>query len=463
MDYDIPLILRTDSYKASHFRQYPPGTTRVSSYIEARGGAYAETVFFGLQAFLKRYMTPITIDDVRRADAFWTAHGEPFDLDMWSYIATDLDGKLPVEISALPEGTVTGLSVPMVQIVNTDPRCAPLVSYLETALLRAVWYPTTVATLSREVKKRIWQGLLETSDDPEGQIGFKLHDFGARGASSAETAMLGGMAHLVNFLGSDTVEGVMGARMFYGEEMAGFSIPATEHSTMTAWGKDGEVEAYRALLRAHPTGLVACVSDSYDIWNAVRNIWGGVLKDEVMARDGTLVIRPDSGDPTGVPLDVIELAMERFGSSVNAKGYRVLPDQVRVIQGDGMTPETISQLLANAADRGISVDNFAMGMGGGLLQKVDRDTLKFAMKASAVEVNGVWRDVAKDPVTDRGKASKAGRQAVLRIDGDYVPRRLDDLPKDAGHGCQSWLKPVWRNGDLLREVSFADVRERARL
>jgi nicotinamide phosphoribosyltransferase len=455
-------ILRTDSYKTSHFNQYPKGATRVSSYIEPRGGMFEEAVFFGLQAFIKAYLlTPITGYDVDAAAALYEVHGVPFNREGWKRIVTVHKGYLPIEICAVPEGTVMGVRNVQVQVTNTDPELPWLTSYVETALLRAVWYPSTVATLSRRMKQFIWQGLVQTSDDPAGQIGFKLHDFGARGAASSEAAMLGGMGHLVNFFGTDTVEAIVGARRFYGEDMAGYSIPATEHSTMTSWGRENEVDAYRNLLVQNPKGLVACVSDSYDIFNAVRHLWGEQLRDEVMARDGTLVIRPDSGNPTVMPLDIIELAMEKFGFTVNGKGFRVLPPQVRIIQGDGMDAESIPRLLQNAADRGISVDNFAMGMGGGLLQKVDRDTMKYAMKANAIEIDGVWHDVFKDPITDQGKQSKKGKQALVMFDGTLTTIREDMIPQGSHGPAQNHLRPVYRNGELLINDSFATIRERA--
>lgn len=454
-------ILTTDSYKTSHFNQYPAGTSRVCSYIEPRGGRFDEAVFFGLQAFIKAYLlTPITAMDVEFADELFTAHGVPFYKEGWMQIVNGFGGYLPVTIDAVPEGTVMATRNVQVQVT-----CAPgfwwLTSYVETALLRAVWYPSTVATLSREAKGVIYGGLVKTSDDPDGQISFKLHDFGARGATSSEAAMLGGMGHLVNFMGTDTLEAIVGARRFYSEPMAGFSIPATEHSTMTSWTRSGEVDAYRNLLEQYPTGLVACVSDSYDVMNAVGNIWGGILKDDVMARDGTLVIRPDSGDPTVMPLDVIDLMMEKFGFTVNGKGFKVLPPQVRVIQGDGMNIDSIGTLIGNAVSRGISLDNLAMGMGGGLLQKVDRDTMKYAMKANAIEVNGDWIDVYKDPITDRGKTSKKGRQALVKRDGVFTTIRKDDLVKGA-HGVEKdYLRTVYHNGELMVDDTLSMIRERA--
>ena len=462
------LLLDTDSYKFSHYLQYPPGTKHVSSYIESRGGAFAETVFFGLQAWIKEnLLTPITKGDVDEFADIATAHGFTPNVAGAQRILSEHGGYLPVEIEAVPEGMVIPTHNVLAQIVNTDPELQWLTSFLETSLLRAVWYPSTVATLSRETKKRIYQGLLLTSDDPDGQIPFKLHDFGARGASSEETAALGGMAHLVNFMGTDTVSALMAARRYYGADMPGFSIPAAEHSTMTAWGRDGERDAFQNMLKQFggEGKMLAVVSDSYDIWNAVNHIWGEDLKNEVATMGGTLVVRPDSGNPVAVPIEVIKRLMDKFGYRTNGKGYRVLPDCIRVIQGDGMTLENISNVVAALEEQKLSVDNIAFGMGAGLLQKVDRDTQEFAMKASAVKINGKWRDVYKDPVTDQGKVSKKGRQVLLYNCGighcafrTVSAAMASELPK-----ANRVMSPVYRDGKLLVDDTFDVVRERAKL
>jgi nicotinamide phosphoribosyltransferase len=208
---------------------------------------------------------------------------------------------------------------------------------------------------------------------------------------------------------------------------------------------------------------MACVIDSYDAIHFARDILGEQYRDQIMSREGTFVVRPDSGDPTSMPLDIIDVLMEKFGYTVNSKGYRVLPEQVRVIQGDGMNIDSIRQLTQNAMNRGISTSNFAMGMGGGLLQKVDRDTCKYAMKANAIEIDGEWQDVFKDPITDHGKKSKRGRQAVLRIGGDLMAHKFEDVPTNMGHGISNQLRPVYRDGELLEDVSFSDIRKRASL
>jgi nicotinamide phosphoribosyltransferase len=460
------LILNTDSYKASHWLQYPPGVDATFFYLESRGGEYERTLFFGLQSILKEYLSrPVTAAMVDEAGTFFAAHGEPFNEADWRRIVKAHDGKLPLRIRAVAEGTVVPTHQALMTIESTDPACFWLPSYVETLLMR-VWYPITVATISWHVKRAIRAFLDNTSDDPAGQIAFKLHDFGARGVSSAESAALGGMAHLVNFMGTDTVLGVLAAREYYGEDMAGFSIPAAEHSTITAWGRDRELDAYRNMLRqfAKPGALVACVSDSYDLFHAIEAMWGGELRDAVIESGAIVVIRPDSGEPADVVHRTLDMLDAAFGSSANAKGYRVL-NHVRVIQGDGVNPDSIRRILERITQAGYATDNITFGMGGALLQKLDRDTQRFALKCSAARIDGKWIDVFKDPATDHAKASKRGRLTLARHreHGTFKAVALRDgaIEADAATLGPDWedaLQTVWENGELLRDWRFAEVR-----
>jgi nicotinamide phosphoribosyltransferase len=461
------IILDTDSYKSSHWLQYPPNTVSMFSYLESRGGDYEETVFFGLQYILKEYLTQrVTREDVEEAAQFFKDHGEPFNYEGWMRVVNVHGGKLPLRIRAIPEGTVVRTHNALMTVESTDASCFWLVSWFETQLMR-LWYPITVATLSREVKKAIKFALVMSADAPEQEIAFKLHDFGSRGVSSAESAALGGAAHLVNFMGSDTVLGVVMANRYYHSSMAGFSIPAAEHSSITSWGKDNEVEAYRNMLKqfAKPGSLVAVVSDSYDIYNAAENLWGDKLKQEVIDSGATVVVRPDSGDPTEVVVKLLGILDSRFGSTLNTKGYKVL-NNVRVIQGDGCSPDTIKQMLKAVLAEGYSASNVAFGMGGALLQKVNRDTQKFAFKCSSITVQKTspdgWvreeqRDVFKSPVTDTGKSSKAGRLDFLK-DGTTVKLNWDQKVHP-----DSALVTVFENGEILVESTLTEIRERAKV
>lgn len=453
-------LLNTDSYKASHFQQYPEDTMYISSYIESRGGRWNHVVFFGLQMFIQQYMMqPFTMADINEAEEMWTAHGEPFNREGFEYILREHGGYWPVKIEALPEGTVVPTHHALVQVVNTDPKVPWVTSFLETALLRAVWYPTTVATNSRACKRIIWNSLIRSSDDPQGQIGFKLHDFGARGVSSRESAGIGGAAHLINFFGTDTMEGVRVVREYYNEGMAGFSIPASEHSTITCWGgPDFEIEAFENMIDKFggEGKIVACVSDSYNIWESVTK-WKS-LEDKILEKKMTLVVRPDSGNPVQVVSDLIELLMGEFGYTVNGKGFKVLPNHIRVIQGDGVEEKSIGDILNEMEHRKLSADNIAFGMGCHMLQHFDRDVLRFAMKASAIKRAGrEWEDVWKDPITDTGKRSKRGRLRVEHnADFDiWTTKREDDKIYD------NQLKVVYEDGIMYYPQNFADIRERA--
>lgn len=453
------LILNTDSYKASHWLQYPAGTTNVFSYVESRGGKYPYTVFFGLQSLLKEVLSkPISNQDIDEAARFLEAHGEPFNREGWEYILTQHGGYLPVSIKAVAEGTAVPTHNVLLTIEATDPKVFWLPSYLETMILRAIWYGSTVATQSKVIKDHI-AASLELSGDISG-LPFKLHDFGARGVSSFESAGLGGAAHLVNFMGTDTITGALFAMKYYNTTtVPGFSIPAAEHSTMTAYGREGEVDAFRGMLRSYakPGAILAVVSDAYDIFNAVENLWGGVLKQEVIDSGATVVIRPDSGDPATVVLKCAQLLDAKFGSTFNTKGFKVL-NHVRIIQGDGINEDSIKEILNTLLTNHFSADNIAFGMGGALLQSINRDTQKFAMKASAIEVNGDWRDIYKDPITDPGKTSKKGRIKLVRTlfseqyftvpESEYIKTPSEDA-----------LVEVFRDGKILVEYTFEQVRQ----
>jgi nicotinamide phosphoribosyltransferase len=458
-DYNI--ILDTDSYKASHWLQYPPKTTSVFSYIESRSGRDSETVMFGLQYVLKRYLSkPIHIEDIDEAEAFFKAHGEPFNRKGWIHILMEHDGFLPVKIRAVPEGMSVPTGNALVTVENTCPECFWVTSWIETALMR-IWYPITVATESREIKKIIMSFLERTADDPQSEISFKLHDFGARGVSSQESAGIGGAAHLVNFMGSDTVVGVLTANKYYSEPMSAFSIPAAEHSTITSWGKANEAEAYRNMLRnfAKAGALVAVVSDSYDIYNACEHIWGETLKKEVVDSGAIVVVRPDSGNPPEVVLNCLRLLNSKFGSTINSKGYKVL-NNVRVIQGDGINRESIETILRWAEAAGYSATNIAFGMGGALLQQHNRDTQRFAMKCSHIVSDGKEIDVFKEPVTDSGKRSKKGRLDLEVFEGRF---HTVALPKGESKAPYSILQTVFENGEIKSEYTLAEVRANAAL
>jgi len=461
------LILLADAYKYSHHKLYAPGTTKVYSYLESRGGEFDETVFFGLQYIIKKYLQGVVITKEKIDEAAYYMHNifgrdDVFSAANFQYIIDKHQGRLPVTIKAVNEGSVVPVHNALMVIENNDPNCFWLTNFLETILMQ-VWYPVTVATLSARIKEVVNLYYTETADDAsKAGIDFVLNDFGFRGVSSVESAGIGGMAHLLSFKGSDTVIANAFAREYYNAlHVPAASVPATEHSVMTMKGEAGELDMFRHILRMYPTGIVACVSDSYNIFRACADYWGTELKEEVLKRDGTLVIRPDSGDPALTLLSVFDILFEKFGYQINDKGYRVLPKQVRVIQGDGVNYDSILHIYQVLKINGISAENLVLGMGGALLQKVDRDTQKFALKCSYAEINGIGTDVRKNPVelNERGeiepsfKQSKAGRLKLVQVNGQFTTVREDEGIEERDH-----LETVFANGELIKEYSFEEVQ-----
>jgi nicotinamide phosphoribosyltransferase len=457
------LILNlVDSYKTSHFGFMETGTTEIFSYIESRAGSeYKETLFFGLQYFLKEYMqTPITMEMVDQAEKFLTAHGEPFNRTGWEYIVNNLKGKIPLQVRAVPEGTIVTEGNVLVTFVNTDPNCAWVTGYFETAFLRAVWYPSTVATRSFNIKRTISSYLQRTGSIES--LPFKMIDFGARGVSSLESSMLGGAAHLVNFLGTDNISGIICSMdYYYSKEVTGFSIPASEHSVTTAWGKNREADFFSNAIDVYggPGKLISLVADSYSLENAIKII-GTTLKQKIIDNGCTIVVRPDSGDPASMVLVTVRLLDQYFGCNKNAAGYNVLHNSVRVIQGDGITIESIKEILDLLEKNGYSADNVTFGCGGYLLQQLNRDTQRFAMKASSVVVGGDRRNICKTPKTDMSKQSKSGRLAYVKFIGQDIKRTITVEQFDPTIH-EDLMETVYRDGEILKVYTFDEVRANA--
>ncbi len=464
------LILLADAYKYSHHKLYYPGTQKVYSYLESRGGKFDNTVFYGLQYFLKTYLegpafTQADLDEAAPILEAVFGRNDVFNKDKFQYILDKYGGRLPVKIKAVAEGKSVPISNVLMTIENTDPECYWLPNFLETLLMQ-IWYPSTVATLSREIKQVISHYYGETATEgAEAGIPFVLNDFGFRGASSMESAGIGGSAHLINFNGSDTIYASVFAQKYYqAQRVYGNSIPATEHSIVTLLGEEGEKDIFRHVLNEFPTGLVACVSDSYDIFRACKDYWGDELREQVLQRDGVLVIRPDSGDPVQTLLKVFEILFMQFGYTENAKGYKVLPPQVRVIQGDGVNYEAIQEIYEALKEQRISAENLVLGMGGALLQKIDRDTQKYALKCSYAEIDGQPVMVQKRPkelnssgeMVDSFKISKAGKLKLIRENGNYKTVRSDEFPE-----LKDELVTVFESGKIIKEYTFEEIRENA--
>lgn len=455
------IILQTDSYKVSHHKMYPPDTQYVYSYLEARGPTeqhgFPEVVFFGLQYYLKEYLEGqvVTKEKIDEAEEIFREHfgsDKIFNRAGWEYILEKHDGKLPVTIKAVPEGACIPRGQVLMTVENTDPQCYWLTNYLESLLVQ-VWYGTTIATQSREYKILLLDFMEKTSDDSTF-IDFKLHDFGLRGSTSVESAGVGGCAHLISFKGTDTLPGIQVARRYYACPMAGYSIPASEHSTITAWGKDKELDAFTNILQQFPDGLVACVSDSYNIYQACSNYWGKMLKSQILQREGCLVVRPDSGEPRVSVIRTLNMLGEEFGYTTNKSRCKVLPPQIRVIQGDGIDFNSIKDIIHDMQRDQWSADNIAFGSGGGLLQKVNRDTCRFAFKCSSVNVGGSQRDVWKEPYDDSRKTSKRGKFKLIYEDNKFKTVRQLNPGNDL-------LVEVFRDGRILREWTLDEIRDLA--
>lgn len=401
------LILNADSYKASHQQWYPAGTTGQFAYLSARKAG--ETIIpFGLQMAIKKsLLTPITSDDVLEAYEILTAHGLPFNSVGWKRICEVHNGYLPLTIKGVLEGTPTPSQTPLVTIESTDPELFWLPSYIETWLQRDVWYPSTIATNDFKNYSILKEYYNDTSDNL-ANLQFSLHDFGARGVSSHETAEMGGLAHLLYFRGTDNLASIAASRKYYNCSMPGFSIPATEHSVQCSYGNDRQMEYISAVIHNMNAGeIVSIVLDGYDIFRDTEALclqFNHIIKDSNIK----VVIRPDSGDPLIVIPKLLHVIDYWFGHTVNSKGYKVL-NNVSLIQGDGIDTSTMKCLANMVKELGYAAETLVYGSGGGLLQKVNRDTYSFAQKTSAMEIKGVWVDTVKNPVTDPGKKSKGGR------------------------------------------------------
>lgn len=471
------MILKSDSYKFNHWEMLPAGAQYLYSYIESRGSdqfevrgsevGYTKTVFYGLQAILKRHFSGrLTMQDVDEAQEIVDMHMGPgvFNRAGWEAIVKKFRGRLPLRVRALKEGTIVPTGNVLVTVENTHPDFAWLVSYFEPLFLQ-LWYPTTVASVSYSIREVVEAQFAKTVDaEDAGAMMFKLHDFGYRGVSSNESARIGGSAHmLAGWMGSDTIQGVLELKQFYhGEGMPAFSVRATEHSVVCsnsdADNRDDSnaLEMAVQLLEKHK-GIVACVGDTYSIRRFAEWVSTDPIKSRIEKSGGTFVLRPDSGNPMEIPVEIIGILMKGFGSTVNSKGYATLPPCIRVLQGDGINESSIRGIYIRMEDLMYSADNIVFGMGGALLQHCDRDWFKFAMKGSALCVDDEWKDLYKDPDTDSVKRSKKGRVVTYKDSkGDFFSDREDlQLVNDV---VVDQLVTVWEDGEFLVDYSFDDIR-----
>lgn len=483
------LILATDAYKFSHPFAYAKYITGMYAYQEARTKGRDIMVPVGMQMLLyKTLANPITREDIEEAAEFCAANGTLFYREGWERILSEHKGFIPVRIRTVPEGTPVPSGNVILTVESTDWQCAWVVSYIETFLLRGIWYPTTIATNDRSLKIEL-KKLFEQSGANMDMLIWMMNDFGARGVSAAEVAEIGGMAHLVSFWGSDTIEGIRAANLYYRCAMASYGVPATEHSIECSFGLDeeGEVEYLLHAIKnlAKPGGIVSIVIDGKDMYRATRRLCQPDFVKVIRECGAKVVLRPDSGDMMVTVPWILEELAKAFGTKTNSKGFRYFDGPVGVIQGDGIDPQTARMLISKIVVIGNwQADVIVLGSGGGLLQKVNRDTYKFAQKSSAIRVDetieggkeriaralpnevvrakdGVWLAIAKDPVTDQGKVSKSGRVSLAKntVTGEF---RSYDLDRDTlGVDEVDALVLVYENGVLYNEITLDEMRANA--
>ncbi|MBM3261723.1 nicotinate phosphoribosyltransferase [Candidatus Kaiserbacteria bacterium] len=450
-------IRKSDSYHMTQWKMIPPGTEHMHSFFESRGGRFPATTFFGLQYTLKEHFVGqvVTEEDIEISDEKFAKHfkrRDVFNRAGWTYILKEYGGRVPLRIKAVLEGTTVPTHNVLFTVENTDRRVPWLTDHAET-ILSHPWDPMTTATNSLNARATILKYLEETGT-PE-LIEHKLVDFGYRGECCDEAAGIGGAGVLLATRATDNWAALELIDDYYGGDVEGDSIPASQHSIMTCRGLDGEGDAVEQILDAYPDGLVSIVGDSYDIYAFCRDILGKRFKMKIMVRDGVVIVRPDSGYPVKMVLEVLNILGEAFGFSVNEKGYRVLDPHVRVLQGDGIDLEMIEKILAAMKENGWSTDNIIFGSGGGLLRKFDRDTQKCKIACSAICINGVWRNVIKNPITDPGKRSKAGRLQLMHDSDGYKTVR-----EGTGKGADQ-LVQIFENGDLIVDQMFSEIKARA--
>ena len=469
----------TDGYKLTHIPQYIKGADKMISYFESRGSKFNRVMNFGVQMLVKEYMLQrLTAKQAYNMIEWATEHmngNMVKDLEIaLNKVVNELDGRLPIRIRNAPEGLMIPIKNVILTIETTMPGEAwfSLVSYFETKLVR-VWAAMTVGTTSWYVREAILKALEKSSDDPMAEINYKFHDFGSRGVPDMGTAAFNGAAHLVSSMGTDTTVAVQALEFAYSIRMAGYSIPASEHSTTTSHGEANEIDIITQMFDAYAYkgSIFATVIDSYEAIRFIRK-YAPLFKERLIESGATWVFRPDSGDSVKMPIQVVRELEKIFGCTTNKKGYKVL-NNVRVIQGDGIVPAQVTEILNELMAAGYSASNIAFGMGGGLLQKVNRDTHKFALKCSAIRVNGDWIDVYKDPAVydedwnvideESFKVSKKGRLELIYnapLD-EYKTVRLEDLGDYDSNWSDTLLETVYEDGYLVRDMTFAEVRANA--
>ena len=475
-----------DGYKVDHRRQYPNNTEIVFSNLTARTTRREYTdhmVFFGLQYFIKSFLIKSWNEDffqqpkeevIRRFSRRINNYLGPNQVGTQHISDLHDLGYLPIKIMALPEGTVYPLRVPCLVIFNTDERFFWLTNYLETILSANVWGMCTSATTAHQYKKILTAYALETDGNTEF-VNWQGHDFSFRGMFGAEAAAMSGAAHLLSFTGTDTIPAIDFLEDYYGAnsdlELVGGSVAATEHSVMCAGGMENELETFRRLIQdVYPTGIVSIVSDSWDFWQVMTD-FTVKLKAQILAREGKVVFRPDTGcpvkmicgDPEAQPHSAeykgaIECLWDVFGGTTTQQGYKLLDSHVGLIYGDSITIERAEAICAGLKEKGFASTNVVFGIGSYTYQYVTRDTDGYAVKATFAKVAGEQREIFKAPKTGDGtKNSAKGLVAVYKnTQGEFYLK--DQVSWNEVNHCE--LIPVFENGTLLNEVTLAEIRKR---
>jgi len=490
-----PLFL-TDGYKTGHDRQYPPGTTRVYSNFTPRTNKYAPAgcdllVSFGQQMITRQ------IHDAFANEFFSKPKDEvcgEMKRELSMYLNTDYDvshferlhdlGYLPICIKSLEEGTLVPMKVPVLTIYNTHPDFFWVTNYLETIISNLLWKPMTSATIAHTYRKLLTSWQEKTDAEKSWFVDWQGHDFSMRGMDSIDAVISSGLGHLTSFSGSDSLPTIYGARKYYNAEgpICG-SVNATEHSVMCAGSKESEIETFKRLMVTYPEAILSVVSDTWDLTRVVKPGERGIcydLKDMIMARDGKLVIRPDSGDPVDIicghgdteltdrekesfypefyTKGLIECLWEIFGGTINEQGYKCLDSHIGGIYGDSITIARADEICKRLEAKGFSSTNIVLGIGSFTYQFNTRDTFGFAMKATYVEVDGEGREIFKDPMTDDGtKKSATGLLAIYKdpIDGEYkLVDKCNWATEEAGE-----LKCIYLNGQFENQITFNEIRE----
>lgn len=474
-------LLLTDGYKTGHHQQYPKGTEQVYSNWTPRSNKYApkgssKIVSFGQQYVMKWMHDYFQLNFFSQPKSKVCAEMKK---ELSLYLGVEYDVShleklhdlqfLPIQVKSLPEGEEVSVRVPMLTIVNTHKQFYWITNFLETILSTMLWQPMISATIALNFKRIFQKWALKTDETNVGFIDFQGHDFSMRGMGGLESALASGMGHACVFQGSDTLPVISGMRHYY--HAKGFvvgSVNATEHSVMCAGTKEDELGTFQKLMETYPSGILSVVSDTWDLWK-VLTTYLPQLKEAVLARDGKLVIRPDSGDPVdiicgekeAIPTTeykgVVELLWDVFGGVINSQGYKVLDSHIGAIYGDSITTERAEQICERLHDKGFASTNVVLGIGSFTYQYNTRDTFGFAMKATSVVVDGERREIFKDPITDDGvKKSAKGLIRVDKVNGEFV--LCDQVSeKEEEKGA---LKVIYKDGQFMNEINLTQIRNR---